>query len=186
MAKEHLLGIDVGTTSIKMGLATTDGKLKTMSTQEYSLLTPSSNVVELPVDVYWTALSKGLKDILDKSEVHPESIVALSFSSQAETLICVDKKGKVLRNAIVWLDTRAEKESASIAKNFSSDLFYKTTGLPEVSPIWPAPKILWLKKNEPYVFSHTSKFLIVKDYLVWRLTGIFSTGPHRVILYLLP
>jgi len=174
---EHLLSIDVGTTSIKVGLFTTDGKLKAMSTHEYSLLTLSSNMVELPADVYWMALGEGIKDVLDKSEVHPESILALSLSSQAETLICVNKKGKVLRNAIVWLDTRAEEESTRIAKNFAPELLYKTTGLPEMSPIWPAPKILWLKKNEPDVFSHTSRFLIVKDYLIWKLTGEFSTEP---------
>ncbi len=172
---DYLLSIDVGTTSNKVGLFTTDGKLKAISTQEYSLLTPSSDVVELSTDVYWMACAKGIKDVLKKSEVHPESILALSLSSQGETLICVDKKGKVLRNAIVWLDTRAEKESAEIAKNFPPELLYKTTGLPEMSPIWPAPKILWLKKNEPDVFNQTSKFLIVKDYLIWRLTGEFST-----------
>lgn len=174
---EYLLSIDVGTTSIKVGLFTTNGKLKAMFTQEYTLFTPSSNMVELPADVYWMASGKGIKNILDKSEVHPESILALSLSSQAETLICVDKRGKVLRNAIVWLDTRAEEECKEIAKNFSSELLYKTTGLPEMSPIWPAPKILWLKESEPDVFGHTSKFLIVKDYLIWKLTGEFSTEP---------
>jgi len=174
---EHLLSIDVGTTSIKVGLFTTNGKLKAMSTQEYTLLTPSSNMVELPADVYWMALGKGVKEVLDSSEVHPESILALSLASQAETLICVDNKGKVLRNAIVWLDTRAEEESQEIAKNFPPELLYKKTGLPEMSPIWPAPKILWLKRNEPDVFNHTSKFLIVKDYLIWKLTGDFSTDP---------
>ena len=177
MSEEYLLSIDVGTTSVKVGLFQSDGKLKAISIQEYSLLTPSSNMVELPADVYWTALGKGIKDVLGKSEVNPESILALSLSSQAETLICIDKKDRVLRNAIVWLDTRAEEESAKIAKNFSSKLLYKTTGLPEMSPIWPAPKILWLKKNEPDVFNQTSKFLIVKDYLIWKLTGEFSTEP---------
>ncbi len=174
---QHLLSIDVGTTSVKIGLFQPDGKLKAISTQEYTPLTPSSNMVELPADVYWMALGKGIKDVLGKSEVNPESILALSLSSQAETLICVDKKGKVLRNAIVWLDTRAEKESVKIAKNFTPELLYKTTGLPEMSPVWPAPKILWLKKNEPDVFNQTAKFLIVKDYLIWKLTGEFSTEP---------
>ncbi len=177
MPEEYLLSIDVGTTSIKLGLFTTGGKLKAMSIQEYSLLTPSSNMVELPANVYWKALSKGIKDVLKKSEVHPQSILALSLSSQAETLICVDKKGKVIRNAIIWLDTRAEKESLEIAKNFPLELLYQTTGLPKMSPIWPAAKILWLKKNEPDIFNQTSKFLIVKDYLIWKLTGEFSTEP---------
>jgi len=175
MLKDRLLSIDVGTTSIKVGLFQPDGKLKAISTQEYNLLTPSSNMVELPTEDYWMALSKGVKEVLDNSEVNPESILALSLSSQAETLICVNEKGKVLRNAIVWLDTRAEEESAQIAKKFSPELLYETTGLPKMSPIWPAPKILWLKENEPDVFNQTSKFLIVKDYLVWKLTGEFST-----------
>ena len=177
MPEEYLLSIDVGTTSTKVGLFTTAGKLRAMSIQEYTLFTPSFNIVEFLADAYWKALSKGIKDVLEESKAHPESILALSLSSQAETLICLDKKGKVLRNAIVWLDTRAEKESAEIAKNFTSELLYRTTGLPEMSPIWPAAKILWLKKNEPDIFNHTSKFLIVKDYLIWRLTGEFSTDP---------
>lgn len=177
MPEEHLLSIDVGTTSIKVGLFTTSGKLKAMSIQEYSLLTPSSNIVELSANVYWKALGKGIRNVIKESEVYPESILALSLASQAETLVCVDKKGKVLRNAIVWLDTRAEKESLEIAKNFPLDLLYKTTGLPEMSPIWPAPKILWLKKNEPCIFNQTARFLIVKDYLIWKLTGEFSTEP---------
>jgi len=177
MPEEHLLSIDVGTTSIKIGLFTTSGKLKSMSIQEYTLLTPSSNIVELPADVYWETCAKGIKEVIRKSEVNAESILALSLASQAETLICVDKKRKVLRNAIVWLDTRAEKESLEIAKNFPPELLYEITGLPKVSPIWPAAKILWLKRNEPDIFNQTSKFLIVKDYLIWKLTGEFSTEP---------
>ncbi|MCD6256569.1 hypothetical protein J7J45_00725 [Candidatus Aerophobetes bacterium] len=177
MPENYLLSIDVGTTSVKVGLFTTEGKLKALSTQEYNLLTPSPNVVELPVDTYWIALSRGIKEVLKHSEISPQSILALSLSSQAETLICVDSRGRPLRNAIVWLDTRAEKEALEIAKNFPSDLLYKTTGIPELSPIWPAAKILWLKRNEPDVFKRTFKFLIVKDYLIWRLTGIFSTDP---------
>ena len=177
MENVYLLSIDVGTTSIKVGLFQPDGKLRVMSTQEYSLLTPATNMVELPADVYWIALGKGIRDVLERSEVNPESILALSLSSQAETLICVDKKGRVLRNAIVWLDTRAEEESETIGEKFSPELLYEKTGLPEMSPIWPAPKILWLKNNEPGIFQQTAKFLIIKDYLIWKLTGIFSTEP---------
>jgi len=174
---EYFLSIDIGTTSIKVGIFGIDGRLKAVSTQEYSLLTPSSDVVELPVNVYWEALRKGVREVLKKSKLHPQSVIALSISSQAETLICIDKKGKVLRNAIVWLDNRAVTESSEISRNFPKEILYKITGLPEMSPMWPASKILWLKRNEPYVFNQTSKFLIVKDYLIWKLTEEFSTEP---------
>ena len=172
---EHILSIDVGTTSIKVGIFGIDGRLKAISTQEYSLLTPSSNMVELPADIYWEALKKGIREVLKKSKLHPESIVALSISSQGESLVCIDKKGKVLRNVIVWLDNRAIAESSEIDKRFPKEILYKVTGLPEMSPMWPASKILWLKKNEPDVFNHTFKFLIIKDYIIWKLTGKIST-----------
>jgi len=174
---DFLLSIDAGTTSIKVGLFTSRGKLVALSTQEYTLLTPRPNRVELSPEVYWTACIKGIREVLKTSKINPYLIVTLSISSQAETLICVDKKGKALRNAIVWLDTRAEKEAKEIAKNFPPEILYKRTGIPEISPIWPAPKILWLKKNEPDVFNRTSKFLVLKDYLIWKLTGKFTTDP---------
>lgn len=179
ISENHLLGLDIGTTAVKVGLFTVEGKLKALSNQEYDLYTLSPNMIELPGDIYWTACVRGTRDVLSRSGVNPESVVALSLASQAETLICLDKSGRTLRNAIVWMDTRAEKESQEIAKEVASDLFYRTTGLPRMSPIWPVCKILWLKRNEPEVFKRTSKFLIVKDYLIWRLTGQFLTEPSE-------
>jgi len=174
---QYLLSVDVGTTSIKVGIFGVDGQLREISTQEYVLSTPSSNRVELPVDVYWLACKKGIGEVLKRSGIKVEAITALSISSQGETLIPVDRTGEPLRDAIVWLDTRAKDESLEISRTFAPDEFYHVTGLPNVNPMWPAVKILWIKKNQPHIFSRTFKFLLLKDYLIYRLTGEFVTDP---------
>lgn len=169
----YLLTIDAGTTSVKVGIFGVDGQLRGMSTQEYVLSTPSFNRVELPVNVYWLASKNGIREALKKTGIKADSIAALCICSQGETLILVDKKGKPLRDAIVWLDTRAKAESLEISQAFSLDEFYHITGLPNISPMWPVAKILWMRRNQSHIFKRTSKFLLLKDYLVYRLTGEF-------------
>lgn len=173
----YLLGIDIGTTSVKVGLIDEKGDLISLSIQEYSLKTLPDNRVENKVDIYWNSCKTGIKEIINKTGISSTSILAIGLSSQGETLVCLDKNGNVLRDVIVWLDSRAIQEANTISKAISTDIWYKTTGLPEVSPMWPLCKVLWLKRNEPETFNKVSKFLIIKDYLVWRLTGEIVTDP---------
>ena len=175
MPGTYLASIDIGTTSVKIGFFDTSGELISLSTREYSLLTPAANRVELSVDVYWNAIVEGIREALTAGKIESKDVAALSLSSQGETLVCVDPAGAALSNAIVWLDARAESESAQLEKSFSAETIYKKTGYPEMAPLWPAAKILWLRNNEPEIFNKTSKFLIVKDYILYRLTGVYAT-----------
>jgi xylulokinase len=102
-------------------------------------------------------------------------ISSLCISSQGETLICLDTAGQPTRKAIVWLDNRASAEAAEIAHQFDPAQVYTITGQPEITPAWPACKILWIKHNEPEVFARTTHFLLLEDYLLYRLTGRFVT-----------
>jgi len=173
----YLLTIDVGTTSVKVGIFGTDGQVRKIATQEYALSTPSSDRIELAVNIYWSACKKGIAEVFKNSGIKSEAIVAISISSQGETLIPVDKSGKPLRNAIIWLDSRAKAESLEISRAFPADEFYHVTGLPNVRPMWPAAKILWMRKNQPRIFNQVFKFLLLKDYFLYRLTGEFVTDP---------
>lgn len=173
----YLLGIDIGTTSIKVGLVNERGDLASLSIQEYSLKTLPGNKVESQIEVYLNSCKAGIKEVIDKSGVSLNSIIAIGLSSQGETLVCLDKKGNVLRDVIVWLDSRAIEEANEIGKKVSINIWYKTTGLPEISPMWPICKILWLKKNETEVFRKISKFSLLKDYIIWKLTGNLVTDP---------
>jgi len=102
-------------------------------------------------------------------------VAAIGVTGQGETVVPVNSKGEQVYPAIVWLDNRATEEAREIAAAFTVDEVYRKTGQPDVVPTWTACKILWLKKNAPDAFRATAKFLLVSDYIIYRLTGRFVT-----------
>lgn len=170
-----LIGLDVGTTALKVALFDAHGTLLGVSTQEYSLQTPQVNFVEVDAETYWEAFKVGLDEIKEKYEIKADDEISLAISAQGETLICIDKNGKVLRKAIVWMDNRAVDEAKAMTEHFGNEQGYKVTGQVSFEPCWPAPKILWIKNHEPEVFANTDRFLLVEDYLIYRMTGYFYT-----------
>lgn len=167
-----MLALDLGTTSVKAGLYSAEGRELASATEEYQLLTPSAIEAELPAETYWEASLKTLRFVIAKAGSNV--IAGISISSQGETLIPVDKDGQALRNAIVWVDNRAANQAAYLNERLTN--VYKRTGIPEVTPTWPACKILWMKEKEPELFARTHKFLMVQDYLIHRLTGRYVTN----------
>jgi len=168
-----LLGIDAGTTSVKSGLFTADGKCLAVVRQEYQLETPHANWAELDPEIYWNTCISTTRKVLQETGV--KDVSAVSVSSQGETIITLDANGSPIFPAIVWLDNRAEKEARLLAEKFSAEV-YDRTGITEIIPTWSACKIFWLRRNEPEIFSRANKFLLVQDYLIYRLTGEYTTN----------
>ena len=163
------LGIDVGTTSLKMVLFDESGNaLKTVS-KAYTLDTRGDRV-EFDPEQYWEMFSDGYRQIKEEYEV-----TALAIDTQCETLIVTDENGKALYNAIVWLDNRASAEADALDAAFGVKQVYEITGQPEITATWPACKLLWLRNNEPEVFAGIKKIFLLEDYLLYRLTGQFVT-----------
>jgi len=171
---EYIISLDAGTTASKISLFDSQGNLASISTHEYALLTPTALAVELPVEKFWEAFKLGVIDVLNESKVNLKDIKALSISAQGETLILIDKDGKPLRNAISWMDNRAQKEAEILSQQFPNEEVYKITGQVSIVPTWPASKLLWIKNNESDIFKKIYKVLLVEDYLIWRLTGQFA------------
>ena len=165
------LSLDVGTTSLKAALFDARGQLLALERQEYTLLTPAANRVELDPSTYWEALTLSVRAVLQRSAAVPAEIATLCISSQGETFIPIDAGGAPLTPAIVWLDNRAVEEARLIADRFGLDEVFQRTGQPDVAPTWPACKFLWLRRNQPEVFARVTKFLWLEDYLLYRLTG---------------
>jgi len=170
---DYILSLDLGTTAIKVALINRAGKIVATSTQEYQLLTPDTLSVELPVETYWEAFKRGLMDARTRGSVPAEAIRCMGISAQGETLILLDKSGAPLRNAIVWMDNRAQREAEELDSYFGRDAVYATTGQVSIVPTWPASKLLWVKRNEPSVFAKIDKVLLIEDYFIYRLTGQF-------------
>lgn len=174
MERTFFIGIDAGTTSVKGILTDEEGTIYANAMQEYALEMQADRC-ELEAEIYWIKTVAVIQELLETSDVDKQNIHALSFSSQGETLICVDALGLPLRKAIVWLDNRSMKEALAIEKHFGSEQICFHTGQPQVQPLWPATRILWLKENEPDLFESVYKFLLVEDYLIYKLTGQFAT-----------
>jgi xylulokinase len=166
-----ILAFDLGTTALKCALHDLGGNVLAKASEEYQLITPNADSVEMEVETYWQAFKSVVAKVLKVSGVDPSEIEALGVSAQGETLILVDQDGKPLRRAIVWLDNRAQKQANALAEIFSRRNAYEITGQVKLVPTWPACKILWLRQNEPEVFEKTGKFLLIEDYFLFRLTG---------------
>ncbi len=166
-----ILAVDLGTTALKCALHDLHGRVIAKATQEYELLTPDSLSVEVAVETYWGAFKTTIASVLRESQADPSEIRALGLSAQGETLILVDAAGKPLRNAIVWLDNRAQAEADALGERFGHRHAYEITGQVRLVPTWPASKIAWLRRNEPAVFARAARFLLIEDYFLQRLTG---------------
>lgn len=170
-----LIGLDIGTTALKIALFDNKGQQLATATREYALLTPQVNYVEETPEVYWQAFKDGLGGIKSQFAITDTDEIALAISAQGETLFFLDEKGNSLRNAIVWMDNRASVEAKALELQFGNDTCYRITGQTSFEPCWPASKILWVRNNEPAVFRKTAKFLLIEDYFIYRMTGKYVT-----------
>lgn len=172
---KHILSLDVGTTSLKGVLFDLNGKVIGSHLYEYDLIRIAPDIVELDPETYWQAAISVIRSLLTASGIAASEIASVGITSQGETLIALDGEGRPLRRAIVWLDNRSGQEADEIAARFALDDVYRVTGQQEIVPTWTATRILWLRKKEPEVFAATEHYLLVEDYLIFRLTGRFVT-----------
>lgn len=161
----NLLGVDFGTTALKACLFDENGNRLASTSAQYKLIT-KGEFIEFDAEEFFNIFEKAVKEITDKFTVD-----ALSIDTQGETLIVIDKCGKPLMNAIIWLDNRAEEQAKDMEKLFGLEKIYNFTGQAEIPAGYPAPKIKWLKENMPEIFEKADKFLLLEDYILYRMTG---------------
>ncbi|HOD93356.1 MAG TPA: FGGY family carbohydrate kinase [Clostridia bacterium] len=165
----NLLGLDFGTTSLKSAVYNKAGECLFTHETTYDLI-HHDGFIEFNADEY---LSMLLSSINAASDIC--SIYALAIDTQCETMILADDNGNPLCNAIVWLDNRGQKEALQIKNDFGTRLIYEKTGQCDISGIWPACKLLWIKNNLPEVWVKTRKIFLLEDWLLYKLTGRFVT-----------
>ncbi len=144
-----LIGLDVGTTSVKAGLFDAGGACLAVAGEEYRLDHPGPDRVELDPDRYWSAAQTAIRRVVADGGVDGQAIAAIAVSSQGETIVPVDSTGRALAPALVWLDNRAGAEANELARQISDVEAYDVTGVPTIVPTWPACKILWWRHHAP-------------------------------------
>ena len=173
-----ILTFDVGTTSMKCCAFDENLRLIASSTAEYSLNTQGAHIVEADPEIYWNGMCKNIRRLVDNG-LNPHDIVVCGITTQGETSILLDRHGKPLRPAIVWLDDRAGDQAAFLASNIDKTDFYRTTGLTEIGGALPLAKLRWLNAQDD-VRGKVAKILLLEDYLIYRLTGEIKTE-HSII-----
>ncbi|MGS0972440.1 MAG: xylulokinase [Candidatus Izemoplasmataceae bacterium] len=165
------IGIDLGTSSVKCILVTTQGKIIKTVSKQYELIMPKPSWSEQnPLDWYQQTIS-ALKDLVVGYE---SAIKGISFSGQMHGLVLLDKYDNILRNAILWNDQRTVKEVDYLNNVIGIEKLLKYNGNIALTGL-TAPKILWVRNNEPHIFKNIDKIMLPKDYLVYRLTGAFAS-----------
>ena len=157
---ELILGIDIGTTSLKAAVFDHAGAQKAAAVVEYSLLTPQTNIVEAPCNIYMESIQKCMQVIASKGTISTRDITVVGFSVQGETLCLLDGDCQPLKNAIVWMDNRAGEQAEELRSKFGDELCYQVTGQVSFEACWPAAKLLWVRENEPELFSKVRHILL--------------------------
>ena len=163
------IGIDLGSTNIKAAIY--DEKMNLVDRQSVPVVYVRENgFVEFDAYAYCQDLVKLLSDMVKKNGV--KSVKQMAFTGQAESLVVLGKEGKPLMNAISWMDERSVEECAALAEKFDAATCEAITGQMAVLPTWPATKIAWLRKNRPEIYENADTYMLLKDYVVYFLTGV--------------
>ncbi|MGG3306687.1 FGGY family carbohydrate kinase [Paenibacillus lautus] len=167
----NILSIDLGTTNIKVSVY--DKHLTPLTTLSETVhYNRNGDRVEFDPDHYFTCIQGMIRKAAAIGKTsNNEDVVQIVLTGQAESLILLDQNKRPVHPAISWLDMRSRKECEELSSVFDSELCYRITGQPELIPTWPITKMLWMKRNKPDIFHQTAHYLLLKDYIIYRLCG---------------
>ena len=172
--KRFILAHDLGTTGNKATLFDDEGQLVASAFSGYETAHPQPTWAEQNPDDWWRAVINATRGMLSKSGVAPQDIAVIAFSGQMMGCLPVDAAGNPLRSCIIWADQRAVAQADRLDELVGEERVYRITGH-RISPTYSASKIAWVRENEADIFARTHKFLHVKDYIAYRMTGAFVT-----------
>ncbi len=169
----YLLGIDTSTTSSKALVMDASGKVLAVASSAHTLQSPKPLWSEQDPLEWWQAVSKAIQDALKKAGIQGGDIAAVGLTGQMHGLVLLDKAGNVLRPAILWNDQRTQNQCDEIHRRIGFESFIQTTGNLALTG-FTAPKILWVKQNEPEIYAKAEHMLLPKDYIRYKLSGEYA------------
>ena len=191
--EKYVLAIDIGTSSTKSALICTDGKIVDMESEENRLVLFADGGAEQDPDQWWQAIEKTCKRLLAKKLVSVDDIIAISCTGQWSGTVAVDRDGRPLMNAVIWMDSRGRRYLNDIADGWIRIRGYGlsrllrwlrlTGGAPCHSGKDPISHILYIKNACAEIYRETYKFLEPKDYINLRFTGRFAASFDSIALH---
>ena len=166
------IGIDLGTSSVKLMLVDGEGQIKNTVTREYPVSYPKSGWSEQNADDWWSAICEALPELLGGFD--GKAVKGIGVAGQMHGLVVLDKDDNIIRPTILWNDGRTDKETAYLNEVIGKEKLFEYTGNIAFAG-FTAPKIMWLRENEPENFAKISKIMLPKDYINYLLTGTHCT-----------
>ncbi len=170
----YFIGIDLGTSAVKILLMDKDGIIKKSVSREYPISFPRPGWSEQNPEDWYEQTKDGLRELL--SDIDKTKVKGIGFGGQMHGLVVLDKDDNVIRPAILWNDGRTVQETEYLNQEIGKDKLSDYTANIAFAG-FTAPKILWMKKHEPENFKRISKIMLPKDYIAYKLTGIHCTDP---------
>ena len=168
----YYIGVDLGTSAVKLLMMDGSGKIMNIVSREYPISFPHPGWSEQKPEDWWEQSKEGIKELtegFDKSQV-----AGISFGGQMHGLVILDSEDNVIRPAILWNDGRTQKQTDYLNNVIGKDKLSQYTANIAFAG-FTAPKILWVKENEPENFAKICKIMLPKDYLAYKLSGSFCT-----------
>ena len=169
----YFLGIDTSTTSSKALLIDEQGNVIAVASHPHTLQTPKPLWSEQNPHEWWEAVTASIKSVLEKAGISGDRVGAIGLTGQMHGLVLLDDAGNVLRPAILWNDQRTQSQCDEIHQIVGKEKFIQITGNVALTG-FTAPKILWVKENEPDVYAKANHVLLPKDYVRLKLTGEYA------------
>ncbi len=170
---KYLIGVDFGGGSSKATLLAEDGTVAAENAVEYPTRYPAPGQVEQDPEDWYAATVKNVRALLEKSGVAPSDIAALSLDAATHTAVLCGEDFTPLRPAIYWTDTRSAAIAKDLRERYGERIFSLALSRPD--PIWTLPQLIWVRENEPELFSRIRRVLFAKDFVRHRVTGDFLT-----------
>ena len=166
------IGIDLGTSAVKLLLMDEKGKIHNIVSKEYPLYFPHAGWAEQDPYDWYEQCSLGIKELI--ADCDRSLVAGISFGGQMHGLVVLDENDEVIRPAILWNEGRTGKETDYLNQVIGKNKLSEYTANIAFAG-FTAPKILWMRANEPDNFSKISKIMLPKDYIAYRLSGVFCT-----------
>ncbi|MBR4175374.1 MAG: xylulokinase [Lachnospiraceae bacterium] len=166
------IGVDLGTSAVKLLLMEASGKIVNIVSKEYPLSFPNPGWSEQNPEDWWTQVKAGIKELIAGSDA--SQVAGISFGGQMHGLVILDENDQVIRPAILWNDGRTVKECDYLNNEIGKDKLSEYTANISFTG-FTAPKILWVKANEPDNFARIKKIMLPKDFIAYKLSGVHCT-----------
>lgn len=166
------IGIDLGTSAVKLLLMQADGTIEKIVSKEYPLSFPKPGWSEQNPSDWWQACVAGIRELT--ADADRSQVAGISFGGQMHGLVALDDKDEVIRPAILWNDGRTTEETNYLNETIGKEKLSRYTANIAFAG-FTAPKLLWMKKQEPELFQKIAKIMLPKDYIAYKLTGVHST-----------